>query len=53
MQSFQAAGTAVHQQAQQAQAQQAQGSGSGPEAGTTEGGDDVVEGEVVDEGGGS
>jgi molecular chaperone DnaK len=45
MQSFQAAGTLVHQQAQ---AQQAQ---TGSEAGPTDSGDDVVEGEVVDEGG--
>jgi molecular chaperone DnaK len=50
MQSFQAAGTAVHQQAQ---AQQAQTGGGGSESGPAEGGDDVVEGEVVDEGGAS
>jgi molecular chaperone DnaK len=50
MQSFQAAGTAVHQQAQ---AQQGQAGESAPQAGTPDGGDDVVEGEVVDEGGGS
>jgi molecular chaperone DnaK len=49
MQSFQAAGTSVHQQAQAQQQTEEAGSGPGP----TEGGDDVVEGEVVDEGGAS
>jgi molecular chaperone DnaK len=47
MRSFQAAGTSVHQQAQAQQQTGDAGSGAGP----TEGGDDVVEGEVVDEGG--
>jgi molecular chaperone DnaK len=45
MQSFQAAGMGVHQQAQQ---QQAASGGGGSESGPA-GGDDVVEGEVVDE----
>jgi molecular chaperone DnaK len=49
MRSFQAAGTSVHQQAQAQQQTGDAGSGAGP----TEGGDDVVEGEVVDEGGAS
>ena len=44
MQSFQAAGMGVHQQAQQ----QAASGGGGSESGPV-GGDDVVEGEVVDE----
>jgi len=49
MQSFQRVGQAVYQQAQQEQA------AAGGEAGGAgaEGGEDVVEGEVVDEGGGS
>jgi molecular chaperone DnaK len=50
MQSFQRVGQAVYQQAQQDQA--AAGGQPGP-AGGPEGGEDVVEGEVVDEGGGS
>jgi molecular chaperone DnaK len=50
MQSFQRVGQAVYQQAQ-AQDQAAPAGGGGGEA--TPGGDDVVEGEVVDEGGGS
>jgi molecular chaperone DnaK len=50
MQSFQRVGQAVYQQAQQDQA--AAGGQPGPAEGT-EGGEDVVEGEVVDEGGAS
>jgi molecular chaperone DnaK len=45
MQSFQTAGTSVHQQAQQKSADQGAAGAPGEE------GDDVVEGEVVDEGG--
>jgi molecular chaperone DnaK len=51
MESFQAAGMAVHQQAQQAQAQQQAASGGGGSEAGPAGGEDVVEGEVVDEGG--
>ena len=51
MESFQAAGMAVHQQAQQAQAQQQAASGGGGTEAGPAGGEDVVEGEVVDEGG--
>ena len=50
MQSFQAVGQAVYQQQQ---AQQAAAGGSGGQEGGTESGEDVVEGEVVDEGGSS
>jgi molecular chaperone DnaK len=51
MQSFQRVGQAVYEQAQ-AQQDQAAAAGGGGESGQP-GGDDVVEGEVVDEGGGS
>lgn len=47
MQSFQSAGMAMQQQAQQQQT----ASGSGGEGQEPSGGEDVVEGEVVDEGG--
>jgi hypothetical protein len=46
MQSFQTAGTSVHQQAQQKAADE-----GGPAGAAGEEGEDVVEGEVVDEGG--
>jgi molecular chaperone DnaK len=49
MQSFQRVGQAVYQQ----QAQQQAASGGGSEQTGDQGGEDVVEGEVVDEGGGS
>ena len=49
MQSFQRVGQAVYQQ----QAQQQAASGGGSEQAGDQGGEDVVEGEVVDEGGGS
>jgi molecular chaperone DnaK len=52
MQSFQSAGMAMQQQAHQQQTQQQQtASGSGGEGQEPSGGEDVVEGEVVDEGG--
>jgi molecular chaperone DnaK len=51
MQSFQRVGQAVY--AQQAQEQAAAGGAPGPEGQPDQGGEDVVEGEVVDEGGGS
>ncbi|MGH2724312.1 MAG: molecular chaperone DnaK [Actinomycetota bacterium] len=51
MQSFQRVGQAVY--AQQAQEQAASGGAAGPEGQPDGGGEDVVEGEVVDEGGGS
>jgi molecular chaperone DnaK len=50
MQSFQAVGQAVYQQQQ---AQQAAAGGTSGQPGGTESGEDVVEGEVVDEGGSS
>jgi molecular chaperone DnaK len=50
MQSFQRVGQAVYQQAQQ---EQAAAGGEPAPAGGSEGGEDVVEGEVVDEGGAS
>jgi molecular chaperone DnaK len=52
MQSFQRVGQAVYQQAQEQQGQAAAAGGGGADA-TSPGGDDVVEGEVVDEGGAS
>jgi molecular chaperone DnaK len=51
MQSFQAVGQAVYQQQQQAQ--QAAAGDSAGQSGEAESGEDVVEGEVVDEGGAS
>jgi molecular chaperone DnaK len=51
MQSFQAVGQAVYQQQQQAQ--QAAAGGTAGQPGGAESGEDVVEGEVVDEGGSS
>jgi molecular chaperone DnaK len=54
MQVWQRAGQAVHQQAQAQQQAAAAGGGEGTSAAPDEGGDeDVVEGEIVDEGGGS
>ena len=56
MQVWQRAGQTMHQAAQQQQAAAAAGGGaetSTPEAGTADGDEDVVEGEIVDEGGGS
>jgi molecular chaperone DnaK len=50
MESFQKVGQAVYQQQQQAQQTAAAGGGAAGEAGPA-GGEDVVEGEVVDEGG--
>ena len=56
MQVWQRAGQTMHQAAQQQQAAAAAGGGaetSAPEAGAADGDEDVVEGEIVDEGGGS
>jgi hypothetical protein len=56
MQVWQRAGQTMHQAAQQQQAAAAAGGGaetSTPEAGAADGDEDVVEGEIVDEGGGS
>jgi molecular chaperone DnaK len=54
MQVWQRAGQALHQQAQAQQQAAAGGGGEGTSAAPDEGGDeDVVEGEIVDEGGGS
>jgi molecular chaperone DnaK len=54
MQVWQRAGQSLHQQAQAQQQAAAEGGGEGTSAAPDEGGDeDVVEGEIVDEGGGS
>jgi molecular chaperone DnaK len=51
LQALQRVGQAVYQQAQEAQAQQQAATGGGGADAGPAGGDDVVEGEVVDEGG--